>query len=138
MPFRFFRFACPLAILLAGCGPSGPPLGIVHGTITLDGEPLHGARVEFQPQGEGGSPSYGITDAAGHYEANFSVKRPGAMVGTHTVRVSTYAQSPGGDSTKDLPERVPPQYNSNSELQVEVKAGENTHDFPLVGDLTKS
>jgi len=40
---------------------------VVSGSITLNGEPVPGATVEFQPEG-GGSPSRGVTNAKGRYE----------------------------------------------------------------------
>ena len=41
-----------LALLVGGCGDGGPPMGKVSGTVTLDGQPLAGAEVEFAPQAE--------------------------------------------------------------------------------------
>ena len=52
----------------SGCSdqaPDMPELGQVHGTITLDGKPLEGVSVLFEP--ENGRPSTAITDAAGKY-----------------------------------------------------------------------
>jgi len=119
----------------AGCGNS-VELGQVAGTITLDGQPLAKAKIEFQPQ-EIGSPSYGRTDENGHYELMFAVDTPGAMLGKHVVRISTFRQEPGsGGPPVTIPERVPPKYNEKSELIREVKPGRNTFDFRLEGALS--
>lgn len=116
---------------VAGCGDKGPELGRVEGTVTLDGSPLAGARVEFQPQ-QGGSPSYGSTDEAGHYELIYSVDRPGALLGSHEVRITTFREESDGTGPPTvIPEKAPPRYNSETELTREVKPGDNPLDFPL-------
>jgi hypothetical protein len=120
---------------LAGCGSGGPELGTVQGTVTLDGNPLPDAKIEFQPQGDG-SPSYASTDAQGRYELMYGIDKPGAMPGEHVVRISTFrVVSESGEAPREMPERVPPTYNSNSELIREVQAGDNTIDFALEGGL---
>lgn len=113
--------------LLVGCGPGGPALGTVTGTVTLDGAPLADAKLEFQPRGEG-SPSYGMTDAQGRYELRYSADRPGAMVGQHVVRITTYRQKSSGP---DTPERLPAWCHSETKLTREVKAGANEIDLKL-------
>jgi hypothetical protein len=120
----------------AGCGGGGPELAPVEGTVTLDGTPLPNAWVVFQPQGTG-SPSSGITDEEGHYELLYAMGREGAMIGRHTVRVTTYAQGQADANGEPTftPERVPPRYNSQTELTCEVKSGSNTFDFPLEGAI---
>jgi len=120
----------------AGCGGGGPELAPVEGTVTLDGTPLPAATVVFQPQGLG-SPSSGITDEEGHYELLYAVNRQGAMIGRHTVRITTYAQGRADENGEPTftPERVPPRYNSQTELTREVEPGGNTFDFLLEGAL---
>jgi len=120
----------------AGCGSGGPELAPVEGTVTLDGTPLPAATVVFQPP-EPGSPSSGITDEQGHYELLYAPGREGAMIGRHTVRITTYAQGRADENGEPTftPERIPPRYNSQTELSREVKPGSNTFDFPLEGAL---
>jgi hypothetical protein len=116
---------------LAGCGPGGPPLGTVSGTVTLDGKALPDALVEFQPEGQG-SPSTGTTDQQGRYELLYAPGRPGAMLGKHRVTITTYRQeSTDSGQAIEIPERVPPWYNDQTTLVREVEAGEQTIDFPL-------
>lgn len=116
-----------LAVILAcvGCGPSGPPLATVEGTILVDGKPMQGLFVEFQP--EGGSPSIGETDEKGFYRLRFSRERWGAEVCDHKVRIMA-DEDGGGRNGKD---RLPAKYNAKTELQREVKAGRNVIDFDL-------
>ena len=123
-------FVLVVFVLAPGCGSKGPPLGDVEGTITLDGKPLSGATVEFQP--DSGAPSYGESDANGSYELYFTVRRTGALLGPHTVRIIT-----GGEITNEegitvrVPERLPEKYNYSSELRRTVEKGENVFDFEL-------
>jgi hypothetical protein len=120
----------------AGCGDSGPELGRVTGTVTLDGKPLPKAKVEFQPGA--GSPSYGETDENGHYELMYALRKPGAMVGRHVVQITTERMdrsdptpaNPDGELIS-YPEILLPRYHAESELEREVKSGSQTIDFPL-------
>ena len=42
-----------IALLINGCGPSGPERFAVRGAVTLDGRPVENASVIFKPQGQG-------------------------------------------------------------------------------------
>ena len=123
-----------LCLLLAGCD-SGPALAPVVGTVTLDGSPLAGAEVEFQPTAAGGSPSVGVTDAEGHYELRFTMNEKGALLGEHTVRIVMAEEDDdeGGTGSDEGPStaRIPARYNTNSELKETVQKGKNTFDFLL-------
>jgi hypothetical protein len=119
---------CPL---VAGCG-SGDGLARVKGKVTLDGQPLEGATVKFQPTAEGGSPSSGITDADGRYELMYTFMTWGAMPGEHVVSIrtaGTYFDDQGNEIER--PERVPAKYNDQTELKRTVEPGRNTIDFKL-------
>ncbi|HUT94747.1 MAG TPA: carboxypeptidase-like regulatory domain-containing protein [Thermoguttaceae bacterium] len=128
-----------VSLLAAGCGGSDGKLAPVKGTVTLDGEPLAEARVEFDPDpGEvvrgksTGSASYGKTDSSGRYTLQYTHEKQGALVGKHTVRITTRGMTVDPDGKEVLvPERLPPKYHLNSELTAEVKPGSNTFDFPL-------
>lgn len=117
-------------ITLCGCGGSGvkvPPLGQVHGTITLDGKPLPSASVSFQPVSGKEGPSQAITDSEGKYRLQHMPGHPGAAIGEHAVRIT----GKPADAPASVKENVPPKYNVQSQLKVTVKAGDNTHDFKL-------
>lgn len=110
-----------------GCGSAdGPELANVSGVVTLDGQPLENAQVTFQP--EHGRPSSGMTNREGKYQIQYTSDRPGAMIGSHKVLITTAIDLP--DDTR-APERVPAKYNTNSELVREVQSGTNTFDFEL-------
>jgi hypothetical protein len=125
---RTFLASCTLlvaSLVLPGCGTSGPKLGTVVGTVTLDGQPLNEASVEFQPAE--GSASYGRTDATGHYELSFGGDNKGAVPGEHTVRITLPSAGDSGTAAPQLPTK----YNTDSELTATVKEGANTLDFDL-------
>jgi hypothetical protein len=115
------RFSCVLLLLFlsTGCGGSGPELGNVMGRVTLDGQPLHSARLNFQPDGNR-SPSTGYTDSDGRYELLFKRGVDGALLGSHTIQIRT------SDNRN-----VPAKYNDATELVREVKAGDNVINFEL-------
>jgi hypothetical protein len=119
-----------LALFLTGCGSDGPDRGVVTGKVTLNGQPLEDADVEFQP--DEGSPSYGMTDDRGHYDLMYTRDKRGAMIGEHTVRITTSTTDTDVRGNEvAVPQRVPPKYNAQSELIREVKPGTNTYDFEL-------
>ncbi|MCA9249311.1 MAG: carboxypeptidase regulatory-like domain-containing protein, partial [Planctomycetales bacterium] len=99
-------------VVLAGCGKSGPELAEVAGKVALDGKPVAGAKVVFQPQ-DGGSTSSAITNDDGYYELYFGVNQPGAMPGKHRVSITTGRPSSSEEFAQGItyPERVPPKYN---------------------------
>ena len=112
-------------LLLAGCSRGDrPSLGLVSGTVTLDGKPLAGARVIFEPV-EGGRASTASTDNEGRYELIYIRTDKGAKVGPHNVRIFA------GNSEQGRAEVVPARYNLQTTLRVEVKPGENERNFEL-------
>jgi len=111
-----------LALAVVGCSGSGQELAPVSGRITLDGKPLAGARIRFQPDRTGGSPSYGAADSSGNYELGFKRGQKGAMIGSHVVSITA------GEGVRPLPQR----YNLQSELRAEVRPDvQNQFDFKL-------
>jgi len=137
-----------VAACLTGCGGSGdkPELGQVTGTITLDGEPLTGIAVVFFP--ESGRPARGKTDADGKYELTYIRQERGTKLGRNRVEIAPdeegedereaeEASSGEGESRsrvvakKGSKPKIPARYNTKSELEAVVKAGENVFDFQL-------
>lgn len=122
-----------MALCLGCAQESGPELGYVEGNVTLDGKPLDGAEVSFEPSDS--RPSVAFTDDSGHYVLKFTGARNGATVGTHTVRIVSARGSSGGEGdgplVKARRELLPPKYHEKSTLVAEVKSGNNTIDFEL-------
>lgn len=133
---------CAALLAAAGCG-SGPTYVPVSGTVTLDGQPLAGVMVIFQPTAAGGGSDAGgvgstaRTDAQGKYTLDASTPDPkrGALVGSHTVRIAT--PPPAGSATGDpdsdaanapqgakaFRDPVPARYNTATTLTFDVPAG---------------
>lgn len=127
-----------------GCGGSSdqPELGQVTGTITLDGQPLRGIDVVFQP--DSGRPARGRTDADGKYELTYIRQTKGTKVGPNRVEIapsedgeieesenSGEENKPAAKPSKSGKPKIPARYNVKSELERDVKAGKNTFDFEL-------
>ena len=129
---RTTTLACLLAI--AGCGTPHEP---VHGTVTLDDEPLPGASISFiSAADENAAPLFGHTDEQGRYQMFETVALDGVPPGVYRVRISTFDE---GNPETDPPmpvvrERVPKRYNVETTLTAEISTGENRIDFPLTSD----
>ena len=134
------RLTPAVLLLTLGCGST--KIVPVSGRVTLDGRPLVGAHVVFQPIATGGEVnpgcgSYGITDADGRFTLRIvDSEQPGAYLGEHRVEITV--RDPTGDDDTDrrgrLPSRVviPPRYNRASELTCKVPpGGTNAADFEL-------
>jgi hypothetical protein len=141
-------FIAALFLGLSGCGAASdqPELGQVKGTVTLDGKPLSGMAVVFQP--DNGRPAHGRTDAEGKYELTYIRDVKGTKIGHNRVEIgpsegeeeeeedsiemegdeaTPAAQQPAASGKPKIPAR----YNTRSELEADVKPGENTIDFQL-------
>jgi hypothetical protein len=121
-----FPHAAGLILLLAltGCGNSGPQIAPVHGRVTLDGRPLENANVEFKPK-DSPRPSTGLTNADGQYELAYKRGQLGAVVGLNSVRITV-----SSELVKNPP-KIAARFNSQSELEREVKPGDNPFDFDV-------
>lgn len=75
-----------VAMVLAGCGTSGPKLIPVSGTVTYNGKPVEGAVVSFQCQGAP-KMATGTTDAQGRFQLATNKPGDGTIAGKHKVTV---------------------------------------------------
>lgn len=129
---------CKVAFLLSaswfvGCGPGGPEIARVEGTVTLDGKPLGRAFVVFIPSG--GRPAAAETDANGKYVLDFGDGRLGSVPGVNRVEINTARQPEYEEDGTMIPgvrEMVPAKYNKMSTLEFNVERGKtNVADFAL-------
>ncbi len=135
-------FAAMVVFFLAGCGGGSdqPDLGLVTGTVTLDGAPLTNTAIMFSPVD--GRPALGKTDAQGKYELTYIRDTKGCKVGKCKVEIGNLegedeeVGADGEQTTDSKPAnskkpRIPSKYNTKTELEANVKPGENTFNFDL-------
>jgi hypothetical protein len=133
------RLALPatLSFIPLGCGykPDLPPTAEVSGTVTLDGQPLPGAMVQFVPdaqKGARGAAGVAASDEKGHFDVTTAGVK-GALVGAHKIRVEARARPK--DETDTLPPSlIPAKYNNpnTSGLRADVQADQkNVVNLPL-------
>ena len=125
-----------LAGCLVGCGGEETGRKSVCGTVTLDGEPVGGGTISFAPQdGTQGYSVTGVMDENGYYEVGYD---SGPTTGNYAAMVNW--KQPTGEKSIDqasgitmdvTAEAIPPKYNMNTELVVEINEGSNEYDFEL-------
>ncbi len=121
--------ALSMAVTL-GCGN---PVTSVHGTVTLDGQPLDGASIEFVPA-DGSTASASSRVNAGKYSLEMT---PGEkrvlIIATKVVGTKpAYEGEPNSPTIEVTASLLPPRYNTASTLQADVKPGRNEGvDFAL-------
>ena len=125
---------------LVGCGRSGPEIVPIEGTVTHNGEPVPNLRIYFVPTD--GRPSWGISDAAGHFVLDYDPEHKGAKVGTHKVWIvdegaivdQTVAMSGGAARPKRPPaiSQIVDKYSQGkSTLEVDVKKADRNFQLKL-------
>jgi len=111
MHVRYLPLALLAAVVLAaggGCGPGR--LSKVEGTVTLDGQPLEGALVEFVPEGAG-QPASGVTGSDGFFRLTTLTTGDGAAVGDYKVLIKkTEKREVGGVVKTDDPDSMKAAY----------------------------
>jgi hypothetical protein len=123
-----------LLVTLAGCGPRGPDVQMVEGTITLDGSPLGAAYVDFIPLSSDGLSAVGLTREDGGYVLNATEGKKygqGTLQGEYAVMVRKMIPDPRDSENSIL--ASPEQYavQESSPLRATVVKGRNRFDFAL-------
>lgn len=123
------------AVMIAGCGDTN--IVPVSGRVALDGKPLGGATVNFQPDEPGkaypGPGSMAVTRDDGGYTMKL-VGKPGdgAVIGKHKVYITKSSGVSKPDEDRAAPEILPSKYNGKSTLTFDVPAGgTQSADFTL-------
>ena len=116
-------------VVLTGCSGGKDRIAPVSGVVRLNGKPLAGASVFFEPipsdKETYGPGAHAITDAEGRFTLMVAAEKTrGAVIGKNTVRISL-GDAPKGDPggahlTREL---LPARYNSKSELTFDVPPG---------------
>lgn len=137
---------------LCGCGPRGPAVEMVEGTVLLDGQPLGEASIGFSPEGGSGLPAAGMTGPDGKFRLNaIHGAKPGGgtAVGEYVVTVSkrvttgpsgptstedpNYGKTPANPEEPKIKNLVPDLYGDakTSPLRASIVAGTNSFEFQL-------
>jgi hypothetical protein len=117
-----------IALTFAGCGS---PTGDLHGTVTLNGQPVADGVISFQPEKETRAPSVGGRIVDGEYDVQ------GLVPGMYRVEVRSWATTsktvngPFGP-TQERINIIPKRYwGETTQLHLEVRPGANAGDFEL-------
>jgi hypothetical protein len=136
----FLSLGLLAAALIGGCGPRGPEIVPIEGTVTHNGQPVPNVRIYFIPTE--GRFSWAISDQNGHFVLDYDPEHRGAKVGPHTVTVQdagadidpTAAMS-GAPRPKKSPgiAKIIEKYGNKdtSPLQVEVKKADRNFQLKL-------
>ena len=142
-----------LFFLALGCGPKGPRVNYVEGIVTLDGDPVAGASVNFVPKTPGDSANIdgpliagGLTDEKGKYiltSTRGGKVDGGATCGEYNIAINkkTITNLPtnpqvGMQGPPIYRYDIPRQFEmaENSGLSAEVVKGKNVFNFALKKD----
>ncbi|MFO0976531.1 MAG: hypothetical protein U0996_09045 [Planctomycetaceae bacterium] len=110
---RCSLLALCLFVLTVGCSKGDrPTIAKASGIVTLDGNPVDGATVTFEPV-NGGRPCFGTTDLEGRFAITSYEEGDGAPVGDHYVSVIKItgpgaAAPAAADSAMSLSDIAPP------------------------------
>lgn len=131
---------CTALIFFAGCtgGVDGPARGSVEGEVTLDGTPVQNGSIVFIPSSGTSGPSAGGTISQGKFSI---AQNKGPVVGKYMVQIRASEKTgksvpagspfPPGTMIDETIEIIPKKYNTESELEREIVAGNNPFDFQL-------
>jgi len=127
-----------MALGIVGCGEAPPKRVAITGTVKLDGKPVESGSITFIPEPDSPNPSAGgeikggeyilTADAgpsSGKYRVEIRWSRPTGK------KVPVGSPSPPGTMMDEVKEAIPAKYNTQSTLEREISADENTVDFDL-------
>jgi hypothetical protein len=119
-------------VFVCGCGPRSDKLPI-SGEIKLDGVPLESGAIRLTSIGGEKVQATGATIENGQFDIPQS---KGLSPGTYHLEINSPNDdappvidraTPGGPGIPTQPDRIPPEYNINSNKQVEVTADGDNH-----------
>lgn len=133
-------FCVPIA--LVGCGPKSDRLP-VSGVVSLNGVPLDTGSIRFSSTGE-----KLVASGAVIVDGEFDIPgEKGLPPGTYRLEITSpdnnsppvvYRDASGAPGSPTQPERIPPEYNINSQKTVEVTTdGDNHFEFAIQNQAKK-
>jgi len=137
-------FAGITMFVAIGCGGSNEmefTKSQVQGTVSYQGKPLESGKIRFIPDGEviNGQVA-GKAVFADIKDGKYSLStEQGATVGKNRIEIKSYrgtgrmmvTSAGDGKKEEEIVQFIPKNYNTQSTLSVEIKEGENVHDFDL-------
>jgi len=113
---------------IAGCGSR---VGTVSGSVTIDGQPVDQGVISYVPAEASGTPATAQI-VGGKYQVSTEVGKKFVQISAPVVvgRRKEY-EGPDAPLVEITEERLPPKYNSQTELTFEVQPGANTKDWKL-------
>jgi hypothetical protein len=131
-------------LFLSGCGHRTDRLP-VRGKVTLNGQPLDGGSIRFASEGAAKVVVSGATIQNGEFQIPVEKGLPPATYHVEIYSPDTkappvsYASPPGGPKMPPTaPERIPAEYNVNSQKTVAVAADKDNHfDFDIASGRAK-
>ncbi len=140
---HFLLFAGITLFIAIGCSGSDElefTLSQVQGTVKYKGKPLESGKIRFIPDGEvvNGQVA-GKAVFADIKDGKYSLStEQGATVGKNRVEIKSYrgsgrkvVASGTGNKEEEIVQFIPERYNSQSTLSIDIKEGDNVHDFDL-------
>jgi hypothetical protein len=121
-------FIVPSLVLLAGCGPG---TSTVSGTVTIDGQPLDGGVISLVPAEAGGEPATAEV-VQGKYALRLKPGKKHVQISApQVVGQRKEYKGEGAPLVDIIEERLPPKYNSQTELTLDVAPGASTKDWSV-------
>ena len=116
-------------ILIAGCSKSN--LGVVTGTISVDGTPAKSGSIAFFPTNRKSSTA-GSEIVDGRYTAKVALGAAKVEIRVpKVVGKKKLYDKPDSPMKEVLSESLPRKYNDETELKLDIHAGENVQDYEL-------
>mgnify|MGYP003409977499 CR=1 FL=1 len=131
MPRNHNTSALGLAIsslLILGCGPS---IGVVLGTVTIDGQPVSGGVISYVSADGAASPATSNIEGGKYEVRTMAGKKFVQISAPHVVGKRKEYEGEGAPLVEITDESLPPRYNSQTELSFEVQRGSNVQDWQL-------
>ena len=121
--------AFALLVTAVGCGDR-VTMAEVSGTVKVDGTPAADGTINFAPDD---GPSAGAKIQDGRYTAQVPVGRSKVIINVPKVigKRKAYATDPNSSYILITKETLPPKYNEQTELTLDVQRGKNDKDFDL-------
>ena len=112
------------SVAVSGCSGSTdqPEVGEVTGVVTLDGKPVPGLNILFQP--EAGRAAVGMTNEQGEYELQYLDGVSGCKIGPNTVGFDWPPESPNAVA-------IPAKHTGPNAFKFDVKPGDNVFDITM-------